>query len=104
MTITEMVVLDGMGFKAGDICYILESNRKVRQAKIAGRSGEFYTIQLIGSCGAIRLKESRLFTTEEDARKSMYGYTPKIDENEAKRKYEYVDVFEGRRTNRSPHM
>lgn len=89
-----------MGFKAGDICYILESNRRVRQAKVAGKSGEFYTIQLIGSCGAIRLKESRLFGTEEDARKSMYGYVS----NEAKRKYEYVDVFEGRRTNRSPHM
>lgn len=89
-----------MGFKAGDICYILESNRRVRQAKVAGKSGEFYTIQLVGSCGAIRLKESRLFGTEEDARKSMYGYVS----NEAKRKYEYVDVFEGRRTNRSPHM
>lgn len=95
-----MVVLDGMGFKAGDICYILESNRRVRQAKVAGKSGEFYTIQLVGSCGAIRLKENRLFGTEEDARKSMYGYVS----NEAKRKYEYVDVFEGRRTNRSPHM
>ena len=95
-----MVVLDGMGFKAGDICYILESNRRVRQAKVAGKSGEFYTIQLVGSCGAIRLKESRLFGTEEDARKSMYDYVS----NEAKRKYEYVDVFEGRRTNRSPHM
>lgn len=95
-----MVVLDGMGFKAGDICYILESNRRVRQAKVAGKSGEFYTIQLVGSCGAIRLKESRLFGIEEDARKSMYGYVS----NEAKRKYEYVDVFEGRRTNRSPHM
>ena len=93
-------MLDGMGFKAGDICYILESNRRVRQAKVAGKSGEFYTIQLVGSCGAIRLKESRLFGIEEDARKSMYGYVS----NEAKRKYEYVDVFEGRRTNRSPHM
>lgn len=93
-------MLDGMWFKAGDICYILESNRRVRQAKVAGKSGEFYTIQLVGSCGAIRLKESRLFGTEEDARKSMYGYVS----NEAKRKYEYVDVFEGRRTNRSPHM
>lgn len=89
-----------MGFKAGDICYILESNRRVRQAKVAGKSGEFYTIQLVGSCGAIRLKENRLFGTEEDARKSMYGYVS----DEAKRKYEYVDVFEGRRTNRSPHM
>lgn len=95
-----MVVLDGMGFKTGDVCYILESNRRVRQAKVAGKSGEFYTIQFIGSCGAIRLKESRLFATEEDARKSMYGYVSK----EAKRKYEYIDVFEGRRTNRSPHM
>ena len=93
-------MLDGMRFKAGDICYILESNRRVRQAKVAGKSGEFYTIQLVGSCGAIRLKESRLFATEEDAKKSMYGYVS----NEAKRKYEYVDVFEGRRTNRSPHM
>ena len=99
-----MVVLDGMSFKAGDICYILESNRRVRKAKVAGKSGEFYTIQLVGSCGAIRLKESRLFETEEDAKKSIQGYAPKIDEKETKKRYEYVDVFEGRRTNRNPHI
>lgn len=56
-----------MKFVRGDICYILENNMHPKAAKIISRQGNFYTIQLVGSCGAIRLKESRLFKTEEEA-------------------------------------
>lgn len=61
-------------YKRGDIVYILENNMDARQAKVVNRSGEFYTIQLVGSCGAIRLKESRLFDSEDAALKSKKGY------------------------------
>lgn len=38
-----------------------------RAAKVINKQGNFYVIQLVGSCGAIRLKENRLFKTEEEA-------------------------------------
>ncbi len=58
-------------FKRGDICYILESNHKVTQAKVVNRQGEIYTLQLIGSCGARRMQENRLFTSEKKAEQSI---------------------------------
>ena len=59
-----------MSFVRGDTCYILENNMNVRVAKVINRQGKFYIIQLVGSCGAIRLSENRLFETEEDAENS----------------------------------
>lgn len=61
-------------FKRGDVCYILENNYSVRQAKVISRQGKFYTIQIVGKCGAICLPESRLFISQEDAQKSKKGY------------------------------
>lgn len=94
-------------FKRGDTCYILESNYKVTQAKVVSRQGKFYTLQLIGSCGAIRLPEHRLFTSEDNARESMKVNTTKDDEmhkqDSKDRLPDIPDVFAGRRTNRSPY-
>ena len=59
-----------MSFVRGDTCYILENNMNVRAAKVISKQGKFYIIQLVGSCGAIRLSENRLFETEEDAENS----------------------------------
>ena len=61
-----------MRFSRGDTCYIVESNMNVRLAKVINRSGNLYTIQFIGSCGAIRLPEGRLFQTEEEAAESIH--------------------------------
>ena len=64
--------------------------------------GRFYIIQLVGSCGAIRLPEGRLFETEEDAQRSR-----KVDKKiEAQIKEDscgFVDVFGGHRKWNSPH-
>ena len=84
-------------YKRGDIVYILENNMDVRQAKVINKSGGFYTIQLVGSCGAIRLKESRLFDSEDAALKSKKWYVLP-EENPI-----YVDPYEGKRTNKSPY-
>lgn len=54
-------------FSRGDTCYILENNTRVRPAKIINKIGKIYTIQMVGSCGAIRLSEHRLFKTEKEA-------------------------------------
>lgn len=80
-------------FKRGDVCYILENNYLVRQVKVISRQGKFYTIQIVGKCGAICLPESRLFKSQEDAEKSKRGY------NEVK----IPDVYK-RRHNVNPHM
>lgn len=59
-----------MSFVRGETCYILENNMNVRAVRVINKQGRFYIIQLVGSCGAIRLSESRLFKTEEDAEKA----------------------------------
>lgn len=76
-----------MEFSRGDTCYILENNR-------------FVTIQLVGSCGAIRLKESRLFRSETEAEASRKTTNTRTEECDD----EFIDVFAGRRTNRSPYQ
>ena len=90
-----------MNFVRGDTCYILENNMNVRAAKVINRQGRFYIIQLVGSCGAIRLPESRLFLTEEEAENSK-KINQKIEESK-KNDYGFMDVFEGRRSGKSPH-
>lgn len=90
-----------MAFVRGDACYILENNMNVRAAKVINKQGRFYVIQLVGSCRAIRLPESRLFKTEEAAENSK-KMNRKIEESK-KNDYGFIDVFEGRRTGKSPH-
>ena len=90
-----------MDFARGDVCYILENNMNVRAAKVINKQGRFYTIQLVGSCGAIRLPESRLFASEGDAENSK-KLNQKIEESK-KNDYGFIDVFEGRRSGKSPH-
>lgn len=92
-----------MGFVRGDTCYILENNMNVRAAKIINKQGRFYVIQLVGSCGAIRLPESRLFETEEAAKNSK-KMSQKIEETKKANDFGYVDVFEGHRKGKSPEL
>lgn len=91
-----------MSFARGDTCYILENNMNVRAAKVISKRGKFYIIQLVGSCGAIRLPESRLFRTEEGAENSK-KINQKIEESKKTSDYGFIDVFEGRRSGKSPH-
>lgn len=91
-----------MSFVRGDTCYILENNMNVRAAKVINKQGRFYIIQLVGSCGAIRLTESRLFETEEAAENSK-KINQKIKESKKSNDYGFIDVFEGCRTGKSPH-
>lgn len=91
-----------MSFVRGETCYILENNMNVRVAKVISRRSNYYVIQLVGSCGAIRLPESRLFKTEKDAEDSK-KINQKIEETKKENNYGFIDVFEGRRTGKSPH-
>ena len=57
--------------KSGDIAYIIESNRFIREVKIKSCSGEIYLIQFTDSGGGIKVKEHRLFPTREEAENSL---------------------------------
>ena len=60
----------------GDIAYIVENNSHVREVKIVGVSGGFYTVKFCDSqSSAIRVREGRLYKTEEEA--SRYLHNPK---------------------------
>ena len=54
-------------FKQGDIAYIIENNRKVEQVKILQHAYGLYTVQLIKRGGTFRVKEHRLFSSEQKA-------------------------------------
>lgn len=59
-----------MPFKRGDTCYILEDNPRATQVKVVSKQGKTYIVQLIGSCGALKLSENRLYATAEEAEAS----------------------------------
>lgn len=91
-------------FKRGEICYIIENNRTIKATKIIGKQGDFYTVQIVGSCGAIRLKESRLFKTEDEAKNHING--KRIIENDKGNNDDigFIDVFEGKRFKKNPYI
>ena len=59
-----------MPYKRGDTCYILEDNPRPTHVKVVSKQGTTYIVQLIGSCGAMKLQEDRLYATPEEAEAS----------------------------------
>lgn len=53
-------------YKIGDICYFLESNIHVLEGTVRSCAGGKYVVQY-GSGKGIRLSESRLYRTKEEA-------------------------------------
>ena len=61
-----------MRFKKGDIAYLIENQRRITPVKVMAVSGGFCTVRFCNSdSSAIRVRESRLFKTEEEASKSL---------------------------------
>ena len=57
-----------MRFKKGDLAYIVENHIRITPVKIIAASGGFCTVRFCNSdSSAIRVRDSRLFKTEEDA-------------------------------------
>ncbi|KMZ52321.1 hypothetical protein [Dorea sp. D27] len=53
-------------WKPGDECYIVENNMHIRPATVVRSSGGFCTLRL-GNGKGIRVRESRLYWTPEEA-------------------------------------
>ena len=58
-------------YNPGDIAFIVESSRFIREVKVLKAAGGFATLRFTDSDGGIKLRESRLFPTKEDAEASL---------------------------------
>ena len=63
-------------YKPDDTAYIIESYRIIREVRILRIVGGFYTIQFTDTGGGMKLRESRLFPTEEAAKASIQARKP----------------------------
>ena len=63
-------------FQEGDTAWIVESNRIIRKVYIVRPTAGFYIVKFADSDGAIQVRGSRLFATEEEAKKSVSGGNP----------------------------
>ena len=54
-------------FNIGDHVYIVESGLYIKEVVVVGVAGGFYRLCYPDRQGALRLKESRLFATKEEA-------------------------------------
>ena len=61
-------------YKPGDIVYIVSSVKWIKEAKVLKYSGGFYTIQFTDTGGGIKLRESRRFPTEEEAKEGIRNH------------------------------
>ena len=64
-----------MIFNAGDTAYIIENDIRVTPVKVMNRIGDMYTVRI--GRGAICVRHTRLFASEEEAEKTMSGATQK---------------------------
>ena len=58
-------------FEEDDTAWIVVSNRFVRKVYIVRPTSGFYIVKFADSDGIIQVRGSRLFDTEEDAKKSI---------------------------------
>lgn len=72
--------------KAGDIAYIVESNRNIREVTVMKCSGGLFLIKFNDTGGGIQVKKHRLFASEEEAKKSISGHT----EPQKRTPYDYM--------------
>ena len=63
-------------FKEGQYVYIIENNRWVKKAQVLSYSGGFYTLSIEGT-HLTRLKEHRLFGSEDEANEAVPKPEPK---------------------------
>lgn len=57
--------------KIGDVVYIVESNRYIRQVQIVRIIGNMYLIRFLDNGGGIQVRKNRLYKTEKEADESI---------------------------------
>ena len=71
--------------KVGDMAYIIESNRIIREVRIVRCSGGIFLVKFPDTGGGIQVKRHRLFATREEAKNSI----AKPKEKKKPNPYEY---------------
>lgn len=59
-----------MAWEAGDIAYVVANGLRVKQVTVI-RPGTFCIVRLMDHTGGIRIRQTRLFATEEEAQKTI---------------------------------
>lgn len=54
-------------YSVGTHVYIIQSGRYIREAVVVRYGSGFYTIRFTDSCGGTRLREDRLYESQEEA-------------------------------------
>ncbi len=58
-------------YKTGDKAFIVESSRFIREVEIVKIAGGIVTLRFTDTNGGVKLRESRLFPTKEEAEASI---------------------------------
>ena len=58
-------------YNQGQTVYIIESGNRVTECTVINYCGGLYTIRLLETGGAIKLRESRIFLSKEEAQKTV---------------------------------
>ena len=58
-------------YYVGDVVFIIENNRKVQKVEILKISYGFYTVCVLKTGAVLRLREHRLYKTEDEAIKAL---------------------------------
>ena len=72
-------------YKVGDIAYLVESNRFIREGKITNICGDIVTFKFIEH-GGTKVKAHRLFPTEEAAQSYIDALKPPLPDQPMKEK------------------
>ncbi len=56
-------------YKVGAQVFFIESNYKITEELVVNRTGEFYVVRYQNGNGGLRLRETRLFPSREEAEK-----------------------------------
>lgn len=57
--------------RVGDMAYIVESNKVIREVRIIRCSGGIFLVKFADTGGGIQVKRHRLFATREEAENSI---------------------------------
>ena len=58
-------------FKAGETAYIIENNHRIRQVIVKSYAGGFYVVRFTDKDAGARLRESRLYPSEDTAKAAL---------------------------------
>lgn len=67
-------------FEKNDTAFLIESNRFIREVKIIKYDAELYLVRFVDSTGGIKVRENRLYASEEEAKAML----PKPKESKVK--------------------